>query len=413
MLKPEAHLILRQILEIETLTTNQVKLTDVAEAWSGLARAQLPALLELAFDAAVSVDQLLRIDQLEIVLEAAPGESPEKVLARELPRQLSRALAAIPKPDRQPPTLAQRVGDWTLFYLENGYLPWSAPTGMTQSDLEYQLTESLDCSPELVQQLREVLLRDRTALHRLLIRFTPAISWRIVLMLNPEAERNWSVRDRQRWMDQTKLATRMARWQQLLREPASSPERIARIDQPIVQSDRVRGTDVTHDGKEDSLFITNAGLILLHPFLERLFHTVGYTDGNRLADPDRALHLLHYVAAGILPDSEWELILPKILCGQSLRRVVDPTQLPSEEAKIRADEMLKAAIKHWAVLKTTSIDGLRTSFLQREGRLIPYEEYWSLRVESRPFDLLLDQLPWGIGTFRLSWMAKRMVVEWV
>lgn len=412
MAEPQVHTIFRQILEIETSTTNRAKLTALADIWSDLAGAQLPALLENAFNAAVPADQLLQIDQLEVVLQAEPGESPEAVLARELPRQLARALASIPKPHRQQPTLAQRVGNWAIFYLENGYLPWSAPTGLTQSELEYRLTESLVSSPALVQQLRGLLLRNQAALYRLLLQFSSVMSWRILLALYPAAERNWSMPDRQRWLERVAPALRVARWQQLLREPATTPKLIARITQPVRGSGAEEATELRDGGKQEPIFITNAGLILLHPFLARLVRTVGYADGDRLTNPDRAVHLLHYLAAGTLPEAEWQLVLPKILCGLPLKRAVDPTQLPAEEAKAGADEMLRAAIDHWAALKNTSIDGLRTSFLQREGRLIQYEEYWSLRVERRPYDLLLDHLPWGIGTFRLPWMAERMAVEW-
>lgn len=412
MAEPQVHTIFRQILEIEMSTINRAKPTALADVWSDLAGAQLPALLERAFDAAVPADQLLQIDQLEILLEAEPGESPEAVLARELPRQLARALAAIPKTDRQQPTLAQRVGDWAIFYLENGYLPWSAPTALTQSELEYRLTESLVRSPALVQQLRELLLCNQAALYRLLLQFSPIMSWRILLALYPTADRNWSVPDRQRWLEQAAPALRVARWQQLLREPVSIPKVIARITQPIRVSGEEAVAEAPDTGKQESVFITNAGLILLHPFLERLFRTVGYTDGHRLTEPNRAVHLLHYLAAGTPLEAEWQLVLPKVLCGLPLKRAVDPAQLPNEEAKAGADEMLRAAIDHWAALKNTSIEGLRTSFLQREGRLILYEEYWSLRVERRPYDLLLDHLPWGIGTFRLPWMANRMAVEW-
>jgi hypothetical protein len=73
---------------------------------------------------------------------------------------------------------------------------------------------------------------------------------------------------------------------------------------------------------------------------------------------------------------------------------------------------LTAAIQHWSVLKNTSISGLRSSFLQREGLLLETDQGWLLRVERKVYDLLLEQLPWGIGMLQLAWMRKPLRVNW-
>jgi hypothetical protein len=73
---------------------------------------------------------------------------------------------------------------------------------------------------------------------------------------------------------------------------------------------------------------------------------------------------------------------------------------------------VQAAILHWSALKSTSIDGFRHSFLIRHGVIVDQENKWLLKVEPKSFDLLLDQLPWGISMIKLSWMERVLAVEW-
>ncbi len=80
--------------------------------------------------------------------------------------------------------------------------------------------------------------------------------------------------------------------------------------------------------------------------------------------------------------------------------------------KDETDEMLRALIAHWSVIKTTSIDGLRQSFLQRSGKLQRKKNEWLLQVEQMPYDMLLQQLPWGISMLKLPWMTAMLVTEW-
>jgi hypothetical protein len=77
------------------------------------------------------------------------------------------------------------------------------------------------------------------------------------------------------------------------------------------------------------------------------------------------------------------------------------------------DEMLLSLIEYWAVLKNTSIDGLRESFLKRNGKLSRLNDEWLLQVEQKPFDMLVQQLPWSISMIKLPWMTHLLKTEWV
>jgi hypothetical protein len=171
----------------------------------------------------------------------------------------------------------------------------------------------------------------------------------------------------------------------------------------------------SHSGEipGDAVFIGNAGLVLLHPFLPRLFASLQIADGDVLKDPGTALQVLHYICTGQRIAVDHELILPKILCGIPTDAFV-AVEDPLHEAHCHETErMMQAAIQHWSALRSTSIDGFRESFLQRAGKLAFDEDAgWSLFVEVKTFDILVNHLPWGFGRIRLPWMKAMLQVQW-
>lgn len=160
-------------------------------------------------------------------------------------------------------------------------------------------------------------------------------------------------------------------------------------------------------------YIDNAGMILLHPFLPRLFEGLGIAEDSRILQPEKALALLHYLATGSTKTPEYELVLPKTLCNIPLSIPI-PSEIEITSAETdEATALLDAVIKHWEALRNTSQDGLRGTFLLRPGKLsLKNDGDWLLQVEPRTFDILLDQLPWGITMVKLPWMEKMIWVEW-
>ena len=74
--------------------------------------------------------------------------------------------------------------------------------------------------------------------------------------------------------------------------------------------------------------------------------------------------------------------------------------------------LLESVIAHWKALKNTSLTGFRESFLQRKGTLFENGPSWTLQVERKPYDLLLNSIPWGFNMIKLPWMKKMIQVEW-
>ena len=74
--------------------------------------------------------------------------------------------------------------------------------------------------------------------------------------------------------------------------------------------------------------------------------------------------------------------------------------------------MLEGVLQNWGRLTNTSIAGLQEGFLRREGRLEELEDTYLLTVETKAFDMLLDQVPWNFRTIKYSWMEKAIQVKW-
>lgn len=157
----------------------------------------------------------------------------------------------------------------------------------------------------------------------------------------------------------------------------------------------------------------NAGLVLLHPFLPRFFEGLGIAREREILHPERALALLHFLAAGQTVTPEYELMLPKLLCGIPFGTPVPFDVDLSKEETEEAAALLKAVIQHWEALRNTTPDGLRGNFLLRPGKLSRRKDGdWSLQVETKTHDVLLNHLPWGIGMVQLPWMNRMLWVEW-
>lgn len=163
------------------------------------------------------------------------------------------------------------------------------------------------------------------------------------------------------------------------------------------------------------IYVDNAGLVIVWPFLSNFFKTLALLEKNNFVD-DRskahAVYLLQYLATGEETFPEYVLPLNKFLCGWQIGEPLRRECRLADMEKSESQKLLEAVIRHWAALKKTSVEGLRTSFLQRNAVLIETMRHWLLRVERKPYDMLLERLPWGISTIRLSWMQKMLTVEW-
>lgn len=165
----------------------------------------------------------------------------------------------------------------------------------------------------------------------------------------------------------------------------------------------------------DVFYIQAAGIILLHPFLNRLFEKLGLCEKGEFIDEashQRAVCLIHYLATGEVHTPEYQLVLPKFLCGMPLNVPLDHFIEINEAEKTESENLIQAAIEHWGALGNTSPDGLRETFLLRDGKLEKRQTTWHLTVERKPWDILLDRLPWGKNMVKLPWIDELLQIDW-
>lgn len=173
--------------------------------------------------------------------------------------------------------------------------------------------------------------------------------------------------------------------------------------------------DISEAEMKEGIAVHNAGLVLLHPFLSHYFSRLDMlTPKGQFIHPEaamRSVHLLEYLASRQCETPEHLLALNKTLCGLPLRQAVEAGIEMSQQEIDLSESLLEAVIAQWPAMRNTSPDGLRGSFLLREG-ILEKQDHWKLRVERKGMDILLEKMPWSYSLIRLKWMGGMIYVEW-
>ena len=196
--------------------------------------------------------------------------------------------------------------------------------------------------------------------------------------------------------------------------PAPSPAR-AVAARPAAAA---ASSGAAQDG--DIIYVANAGLVLLHPFLPRMFQQRRLLSDDakgkpRIAgtdDASRAVHLLQWLVDARCDTPEPSLALNKLLCGLELDTPVAAAIVPDDDDLALCQQLLAAVTGNWSSIRNTSADGLRETFLQRDGRLQRRDGKWTLTVSRKTVDVLVDQIPWGFAVILHPWMSKELAVIW-
>ena len=165
----------------------------------------------------------------------------------------------------------------------------------------------------------------------------------------------------------------------------------------------------------DELYIDNAGLVILWPFLERFFERLGLVTAHRFQDVaavHRAVGLLQYLATTDPSPPEYLLPLNKVLCGMALDEVWALDAPLTEAEAEECTDLLTAVIAHAPILHNMSLPGFRGTFLLRQGVLSARDGAWLLRVQRETYDVVLDRFPWSVAWVKLPWMDTLLRVEW-
>uniref|UniRef100_UPI0027DCBFD6 contractile injection system tape measure protein n=1 Tax=uncultured Chryseobacterium sp. TaxID=259322 RepID=UPI0027DCBFD6 len=205
--------------------------------------------------------------------------------------------------------------------------------------------------------------------------------------------------------------------------PESDKENSIKFNETNNQNPKKDQQDIRENIKKDtselqisSLYINNAGLVILHPFLLNLFQKLCLCKGAIWTDKEsqhKAVLLTQYLITGQEIFFENELILNKLMCCFPVENVINTRQKLSKEEKEICNDLLLVVIEYWSVMKNTSVEALRETFLQRAGKLSLSEVHSSeLWVEEKGVDVLLSSLPWGIGMIQTPWMDNFLHCYW-
>jgi hypothetical protein len=170
----------------------------------------------------------------------------------------------------------------------------------------------------------------------------------------------------------------------------------------------------------EAIYVANAGLVLFNPYLPAFFDRLGLLsegeDGVRrvrgLAAASRATHLLQYLVDGRLDQPEPDLALNKVLAGLDPAAPVTARLDPPPSDLALCDSLVAAVIANWPMLRGSSPEALRETFLRRDGRLTREDRRWALRVQRRTVDVLVDRIPWTLSVVYHRWMIDPIHVTW-
>lgn len=167
--------------------------------------------------------------------------------------------------------------------------------------------------------------------------------------------------------------------------------------------------------KEEGILLSNAGLVLLFPYIKPFFEAIGLLNLEEFKNEKSqllAIKSLHYLATGKRKCTDNELFIEKLMIGWPLENFVNTKGILPKYIADEADELLNAVREHWVALAGSSIEALRQSFLQRSGLLYFEPASVLLKVENSGIDVLLGQIPWGFRHFKLPWMLLTIITEW-
>ena len=163
-------------------------------------------------------------------------------------------------------------------------------------------------------------------------------------------------------------------------------------------------------------FIDNSGLVLLNAaLLQKGFERLGWVSDRTIPDEycrNKIMLWLDYLVWGERKVHEYGLTLNKVLAGIAPAEIADTSPGLTGEEMNEGDELLRAVIQYWTILKNTSVNAFRESFLQRNGKLSNEDGGWQLHVESRGLDILIDYLPWSFSIIKYPWMDKPLFTQW-
>ncbi len=426
----KSHIIQTQSIEIEF-----ENLDDAFGVQNRIAEVfyeKLQPRIEVLFDELFGKNYYATIDKLEIDCGILNQKNWEQEFTEQAIRKLKEELVQVIKKEIDFKRIEEAAAAETFFFfLENGFLQWNK-----RIDSIAELEQLIDVNEKLIAQLKKLIAQKPKAGERLAAQFSKKIISKIIEAISrdkkKELDKIYSLLEKllplkidEHIVDASILKAFAAEEREIIVQKFFThlyikAEEIIKpaINEILQQVGKVKKESTTKTENKKStevIYINNAGLILLHPFLQTLFEHLKLTVENKWLDKasqHKAVLILEFLATGNEEFEEFNLMLNKILCGIDIDEIVSTEIKLDDETKNECEVLLNTVITHWSALKNTSINGLRETFLQRNGKLSKVDNGWLLQVEQKPVDILLNKLPWGIKLIKLPWMNEMLYVEW-
>ncbi len=461
-------------LQFEAACATESQAFDLRLNFSGARQDEIAAVIDKVCSKYVAEDEWVKIDRIEVDMGHFDIHAFEQLFTNLFLAKFEKAFTEKLQPitawDKET-AKQQSMAACIIVFLKSGVLPWWAPVG--QADLQRIMLEVLE---KQEAKLKEFLLEhrfDRNIWMRISYQFDESIQLKLIsifpeLISAAKKIRQWILGTEQGIQFVTEPSrvqktiflihkyvledaglffTVMPTEQVLIgrvkeslvpflhaagldlpfnfpdekiMDPESSlfteedPRKMHAVD-PLKENEKPAFEDDGQYEMPERIMVRQAGIVLLAPYLKSFFTNLELLDGNEWKDHRanyKAIHLLHFLATGLQNAPEHSLVLEKLLCGmQPANPIPADIELTVHEME-EGEELLRSVVENWQVLKNTSINGLRETFLKRDGVLSRKEKDWLLQVERKTADVLLESIPWGYSTISLGWNEHLVIIEW-
>ena len=362
--------------------------------------------METLFDEMADANHAAVIDSLEIDCGIFPEKGWEENWVDAVLRKLREKLLSVNKQQLS----ADKISGDFFYFMEHGLLPWNSNTRSVQV-----FEENIVFDTAFLGLLQEKM-NQQDLLQRLLNQFSENFITRLIQTLLKENGKeihelipsagaiNQPVYNR----SQQEIILKACIKQKNRPAGANGEAAIKKTGNDAAKK------DINKD-PSTAIFINNAGLVILHPFLPALFEHLQLVQNNNWISEEaqhRAVAVTAFLVTGETSVPEFNLALNKFLCGLQTTDVLLQAVEIDSNTQQACEEMQQEVIKHWSSLKNTGIAALRETFLQRDGKLSNTDNGRLLQVEQKAVDVLLNTLPWGIGVIKLPWMKEILHTEW-
>ncbi len=401
----EPHIIQKQSIEINFEEMDAA--VDVQHRIAELFYERVQPAMNVLFDDIIGNDWITTFEMLEIDCGVLSEKHWQEEWVEQVLRKLKEELRQINKYHLD---IGKKAREQFFFFLKNGFFSWNR----FYSSIN-EMEDAIVINAPFLARLKEILRINSFSKKRLMWQFSETFRLRLIQRIIEESQSYSEPQDGSdglhaasgHQMDINKLLDDFI--------AGGRPIDDDRQEKDIIEEKR------PGDGKKPidvskEIYINNAGLVLLHPFLPALFNQLGLIYENKWLNEEaklKALLVSQFLVSGEYVFPEYDLPLNKILHDFLLSEAVIKEMAIDNSTQIGCEELLREVIRQWGRLKNTGIHSLRETFLQRAGKLTRLDNGWLLQVELKAVDVLLGSLPWGISIVKLPWMNEILYVEWI